>query len=85
MNDELHRSRQMQALRSRQMTAVYAVMVSLLFLVLLQFWLLGNAIEGLLAGRRGIIFPAAAVSGLCFLAAFWLIRVMVERTSSRER
>jgi hypothetical protein len=59
------------------MTAIYAVMVSIMLLIILQFLLLMVAVEGFLGGRRAILLPAAFGSGSCFVAACWLIRHVV--------
>lgn len=52
--------------RQQQMSVIYAVMVCLAMLILLQTLMLNIAIEGHLGGVRKVIFPATLGSGLCF-------------------
>lgn len=66
--------RQLRAERTQQMALIYTVMVCLVSLIAVQFLLLTVALEGYLGGRTGVVSPAALVSGLCFVAACWLIR-----------
>jgi len=41
-----------------------------------QLWLLMQAVEGALRGESTIVFPATLVSGLCFLGAWRLWRML---------
>jgi len=66
--------RRVHAERARQMTLIYAVMLCLMILIVIQFLLLMVAVDGFMGGRGDILLPAAGASGLCFLAACWLIR-----------
>ena len=67
-------TRRLRAARSRGMTAVYAVMVSIMILILFQFLLLMVALEDFVSGNRTVLAGAAIGSGSCFAAACWLIR-----------
>ena len=58
--------------RSQQMSPVYAVMVCLAMIILLQTLLLNIAVEGYLGGVIKVILPATAASGLCFAGTCWL-------------
>ena len=69
--------RQLRAERAQQMTLIYTVMVCLASLIFVQFLLLTVALEGYLGSRDGVISPTALVSGLCFVAACWLIRYIL--------
>ena len=76
---EIIPTRRVRAERSRSMTAIYAVMVSIMLLILLQFLLLMVALEDFLSGNRAVLWGATAGSGLCFMAACWLIRYVSGR------
>jgi type II secretory pathway component PulF len=69
--------RQLRAERAQQMALIYTVMVCLVSLIVVQFLLLTVALEGYLGGRAGVVSPTALVSGLCFVAACWLIRYIL--------
>ena len=69
--------RQLRAERAQQMALIYTVMVCLVSLIAVQFLLLSVALEGYLGGRAGVVSPTALVSGLCCVAACWLIRYIL--------
>jgi hypothetical protein len=75
-------TRRVRAERARGMTVVYAVMVSIMILILLQFLLLMVALEDFLSGNRAVLRGATIGSGFCFAAACWLIRYVSARRSS---
>ncbi len=79
---EVARSRRVRAERSRRMTVIYAVMVSIMILILLQFLLLMVALEDYVSGQRAVLLGAAAGSGACFVASCWLIRYVAGLPSS---
>lgn len=62
----------MTAPRARAIAPVQAVLGCLAFLIAIQFALLGKAVDGFLAGRDAVLWPAAAVSGACCGVACWL-------------
>ena len=70
---EVTRARREQAERARGMTAIYAVMASIILLIVIQSLLLMVAVEGFMAGRGAVLLPSALGSGLCFAASCWLI------------
>jgi hypothetical protein len=72
-------SRRMRSERSQHMTAIYAVMVAILILILIQFLLLMIALEDYLSGQRTVLAGAALGSGLCFAASCRLIRYLSSR------
>lgn len=75
-------TRRVRAERSQGMTVVYAIMVAVILLILLQFLLLMVALEDYLSGNRALLWGAAAGSGACFTAACWLIRyIAIRRTT----
>ena len=76
--DVINTKRQ-RAERSRNLTVIYAVMVSIIILILLQFLLLMVALEDFLSGNRSVLTAAAGGSGACFAGACWLIRYVVAR------
>ena len=75
-------SRRVRLERSRSLTAIYAVMVSIMLLILLQFLLLMIALEDFLSGNRSILWAAAGASGFCFVTSCWLIRYVSGRRSA---
>jgi len=79
---EMMPTRRVRAERARGMTVVYAVMVSIMILILLQFLLLMVALEDFLSGNRAVLRGATIGSGFCFAAACWLIRYVSARRSS---
>jgi hypothetical protein len=66
-------------LRQQRSTVLHLVMAFLGMLLLAQLWLLVNALEGSLEGEGTIVFPVALASGLCFLAAWLLLRALPKR------
>jgi len=78
---EIIPTRRVRAERSRGMTAIYAVMVAIMILILLQFLLLMVALEDFLSGNRAVLWGSAAGSALCFAGACWLIRYVSGRPS----
>lgn len=68
--------RQVRAQRVQQMARIYTVMVCLGCLLFGQFLLLTVALESYLGGRGTIAAPTALASGLCCIAACWLLRYL---------
>jgi len=65
------------AIRNRQRdTTLSLVTAFMVILLLLQLWLLVGSLEGSLNGEGTIAFPATLVSGLCFLGAWQLRRLL---------
>ncbi len=79
---EIIPTRRIRADRSRRLTVIYAVMVAILTLILVQFLMLMVALEDYLSGRMHVARAAALGSAFCFAAACWLIRYVVARPSS---
>ena len=63
--------------RTTRLAAVLAFLVGLL---IFQLWLLGGALDLTLGGPRGGLIPIVAVSGLCFLSAWGLLRMIGAHT-----
>jgi hypothetical protein len=82
---DLIRARREQSERTRGMTVIYGVMVSITFLVVIQFLLLMVAVDGFMAGRGSVLLPSAAGSGLCFAASCWLVRYLSARVVKERR
>lgn len=55
-------------------TVLSLVMAFVIVLLLVQLWLLVEAIEGQMSQRGTIILPATVASGFCCVAASWLWR-----------
>ena len=84
-DDTVKTARRLQAVRTQQMTLIYAVMVCLFLLILLQFLLLMVAVEGFLGGRWAVLLPATSASGICFGGACWLIRYVLRLPAKEGR
>ena len=67
------------------MTRIHAVMVCVIMLILIQFLLLMVAVDGYMADHADILTPSAVASGVCFFAACWLIRYLVDHEAVKER
>ena len=74
-------SRRLRAERAQGMTVVYAIMVAVILLILLQFLLLMVALEDFLSGNRAVLWGSAVGSSFCFAGACWLIRYVSGRPS----
>lgn len=79
---EVVNTKRQRAERSRGLTVIYAVMVSIIILILLQFLLLMVALEDFLSGHRSVLAAAAGGSGACFAGACWLIRYVTTRRAA---
>jgi hypothetical protein len=55
------------------MTIVLGILSIVLMIVVLQLWLLTATMNAFLAGREGVIRPAAVVSLICFLLNLGLL------------
>jgi len=62
--------------RRQRNTALSLVMAFVIVLLLVQLWLLVEAVEGYLGGAGAIAVPAAIASGLCSLGIWGLWRVL---------
>jgi hypothetical protein len=63
------------------MTVIYAVMVSIMILITIQFVLLMVALEDFMSGNQSVLSGAALGSGACFAASTWLIRYVISPRS----
>jgi hypothetical protein len=63
-------------LRQQRHTVLALVMAFVSVLLLVQLWLLVQAIEGTAKGESTIVFPVTLTSGLCFLGAWRLWRTL---------
>jgi len=59
--------------RWQQLSLVYAVMVCLVLLILLQTLMLNIAVEGYLGGVDKVLLPATVGSGICLACSIWLV------------
>lgn len=64
--------------RSRSLTAIDGACALVAVLLVVQMWLLSASLEAFLAGHGETALPAAALSGLLFLACFGLY-LFIER------
>lgn len=58
--------------QNRGLTAIHGAMALIIVLLVVQIWLLSATLEATLAGHHEAAVPAAAVSGVIFLACFGL-------------
>ena len=65
-------------------TALYASMVLIVVLLIVQIWLLSATLESYLAGHRDVAVPGAIISAVLFAACFCLYR-FVARIDSEVR
>jgi hypothetical protein len=56
----------------RGLVAIDAAMTLVVFLLIVQIWLLSATLETFLAGHTGAVLPAAIFSGLLFLGCLVL-------------
>lgn len=70
--------------QGRGLTAIDAAMALIVILLLVQIWLLSATLESYLAGHDEAVLPAAAISGLIFLACAALY-AFVDRLDSDVR
>lgn len=66
-------------LRQQRNTVLALVMAFVSVLLLIQLWLLVQAIEGAAKGERAIVFPVTLASSLCFLGAWRLWHLLQNR------
>ena len=59
--------------RDERSTIVYGILCIVLVLVVLQLWLLTATMNAFLGGDDSIVWPAAAVSGVCLLLNLGLL------------
>jgi hypothetical protein len=62
--------------REQKTTIVYGILCIALVLVVLQLWLLTATMNAYLGGDTTVIWPAAAVSLICFLLNLGLLRYL---------
>ena len=72
--------------QNRGLTAVDGAMALIVFLLIVQVWLLSATLDAYLAGHRDAAVPGAIVSGLLFLAGGGLYRfvVRIERQAKKD-
>lgn len=59
-----------------RITRLYLALAFVIGLLLLQLWLLAGALELALSTEHALLIPVIGVSGLCFLAAWALLRAI---------
>ena len=62
--------------RDQRTTIVLGMAMFVLVAVVLQIWLLTATMNAYLGGDDGVVWPAAAASGLCLLANVGLLRYL---------
>jgi predicted Co/Zn/Cd cation transporter (cation efflux family) len=69
--------------QGRGLTAIDGVIALIIILLIVQMWLLAATLAAYLAGHRGAVLPAAAVSGLIFAgcaALYWFVEGIDRRS-----
>lgn len=72
----VHNASPSASVRRQRNAALSLVMAFVIVLLLVQLWLLVEAVEGYLGGAGAIAVPAAIASGLCSLGIWGLWRVL---------
>jgi hypothetical protein len=62
--------------RQQRTTMIYAILCWVLFIVVMQLWLLAATMNAYLGGDDSVIWPAALVSLVCFALNFGLLRYL---------
>jgi hypothetical protein len=62
--------------REQMTTILQGILCLVLFVVLLQVWLLTATMNAWLGGDESILWPAAAASAVCALVNFTLLRYL---------
>ena len=65
--------------RKRDGRAMDGAMMLLIVLLIVQIWLLMASVESWLAGHRGVVLPAAIMSGVLFCGCLGLV-ILANRT-----
>ena len=68
----------------RGLVAIDAAMTLVVFLLIVQIWLLSATLETFLAGHTGAVLPAAIFSGLLFLGCL-VLDLFVTRVDQESR
>jgi hypothetical protein len=68
----------------RGLVAIDAAMTLVIFLLVVQIWLLSATLETFLAGHAGAVLPAAIFSGLLFLGCL-VLDLIVTRVDRESR
>lgn len=63
--------------RAQRLSIVYAILVLVLILVVMQLWLLTATMNAFLSGNHTIVWPAAAASTICLCLNVGLLRYLV--------
>ncbi len=66
-----------EEMRARRRTAMDAVLVFIVILLMTQMWLLTAALESYLAGHREVALPSMLASGALFAGCVALYRLLV--------
>lgn len=69
--------------RKQRSTIVYGILCLVLFLVVMQLWLLSATMNAYLGGDESVIWPAALASTVCFLfnaRLLYFVRTMQQPT-----
>jgi len=70
--------------REQKTTIVYGILCMVLILVVLQLWLLTATMNAYLGGDDAIVWPAAAVSFVCFALNAGLLWYLYAMERSRS-
>lgn len=62
--------------RRQRITILSGMLAFVIMLVVLQLWLLSATMNAYLGGDDGVIWPAAAASGACFVLNVGLLRYL---------
>ena len=63
--------------RGQRLSVVYAILILVLILVVMQLWLLTATMNAFLGGNHTIVWPAAAASTVCLGLNAGLLRYLI--------
>ena len=61
----------------QRLSVVYAILILVLILVVMQLWLLTATMNAFLGGNHSIVWPAAVASTTCLCLSVGLLRYLV--------
>lgn len=62
--------------REQRIVIIYGILCLILFVVVLQLWLLAATMNAYMGGDDSVIWPAALVSLVCFALNAYLLRYL---------
>ena len=67
----------MKSSHSQYHAIVYAALMFMIAIIMIQIWLLMSTLETYLASTMWVAGPAALISGICFIAQFGIVKLLL--------